>query len=91
MITASANTIREELRTLVDHIPESDVATARKMLRALIDPVELSLLIAPPDDEPLSEHEMAALEEADRREQRGEPLVSHEDLLREFDSTEPDA
>ncbi len=84
MSTSGANSIREELRMLVEHIPESDVPTARKILRALIDPVELSLLTAPLDDEPLSEHEIAALEEADRRQQRGEPLIAHEEILREF-------
>ena len=33
---------RHELHTLVDHIPESDVPAARKVLRALADPVELA-------------------------------------------------
>jgi len=88
MSISGANSIREELRMLVEHIPESDVPTARKILRALMDPVELSLLTAPPDDEPLSEHEMAALEEADRRQQRGEPLIAHEEILREFGVSE---
>jgi hypothetical protein len=74
----------EELRLLVDHIPEGDVPVARKILRALMDPVELALLNAPEDDEPLSEHELAALEEADRRERSGEPLISHEEMMREF-------
>ena len=37
-----------------------------------------------PDDEPLSEHERAATEEASRRERRGEPLIPHADVLREF-------
>jgi len=32
---------REELHFLLDRIPDSDVATARKILRALVDPVEL--------------------------------------------------
>jgi hypothetical protein len=91
MSTVETSTMREELRMLVDHLPESDVATARKILRALMDPVELSLLTAPPDDETLSEHEMAALEEADRREQRGEALIPHEDILREFGLSEPAA
>jgi hypothetical protein len=90
MITLGISTIREELRILVDHIPDSEVATARKILRALMDPVELSLLTAPPDDEPLSKHERAALEEAHRREQRGEPLISHEDILSEFGWNEPE-
>ena len=84
MANVKAATMREELRMLVDHIPDSDVATARKILRALLDPVELSLLIAPLDDEPLSEHEKAVLEEAERREKRGEPLIPHEEILREF-------
>jgi len=74
----------EELRLLVDHIPDGDVPVAHKILRALMDPVELALLNAPEDDEPLSEHELAALEEADRRECRGEPLISHDEIMREF-------
>jgi hypothetical protein len=81
--------MREELRALVDHISESDVPTARKLLRALVDPVELALLNAPPDDEPLSEHEKAVTEEASGRERRGEPLIPHEDVLREFGLGEP--
>jgi hypothetical protein len=85
------SSMREELRSLVDHISESDVPTARKLLRALVDPVELALLNALPDDEPLSEHERAATDEASRRERRGEPLISHEDVLREFGLGEPDA
>ena len=82
--------MREELRTLVDHISESDVPTARKLLRALVDPVELALLNAPPDDEPLSEHEKAVTEEASGRERRGEPLIPHADMLREFGLSEPE-
>ena len=30
-------TAREELHHLVDHIPENDVRTTRKLLRALVD------------------------------------------------------
>jgi hypothetical protein len=88
---SGTSSMREELRTLVDHICESDVPTARKLLRALVDPVELALLNAVPDDEPLSEHERGATEESSRRERRGEPLIPHEDVLREFGLGEPDA
>jgi hypothetical protein len=84
MASLETNTMREELRLLVDHIPEGEVPVARKILRALMDPVELALLNAPEDDEPLSEHELAALEEADRRERSGEPLICHEEIMREF-------
>jgi hypothetical protein len=44
MASLETNTMREELRLLVDHIPEGDVPVARKILRALMDPVELALL-----------------------------------------------
>jgi hypothetical protein len=52
---------RHELHTLVDHIPESDVPAARKILRALADPVELAILTAPLDDEPDTEEERASV------------------------------
>ena len=52
---------RHELHTLVDHIPESDVPAARKVLRALADQVELAILTAPLDDEPETEEERASV------------------------------
>jgi hypothetical protein len=53
---------RQELHTLVDHIPPSDLPAARKMLRALADPVELAILNAAVDDEPETDEERAAVE-----------------------------
>ena len=72
---------RQDLHTLVDHIPAGDVPAARKILRALLDPVELSLLSAPVDEEPETEDERAAVERA-----LAEPCpgTSHEEVLREF-------
>jgi hypothetical protein len=74
-------TAREELHKLVDHIPEGDVAAARKILRSLVDPVELSLLTAPPDDEPESEEERGAVEEALKDPRSDVPL---QEVLREY-------
>jgi hypothetical protein len=76
----SPMTSREELHKLVDHIPEADVAAARKILCSLVDPVELSLATAPPDDEPETEAEREAVEKAlnDPR-----PDVPMEEVLRE--------
>jgi len=65
---------RQELHALVDHVRESDIASAKEYLRSLIDPFELALLTAEPDDEPLTDHERAAIEEAERRQLRGERL-----------------
>ena len=72
---------REDLHTLVDHIPAGEVTAARKILRALMDPVELSLLTAPLDDEPETEEERTAVERA--LTEPG-PDTSHEEVLREF-------
>ena len=81
MIETKAMTSREELHKLVDHIPEADVAAARKILRALADPVWQSILAAPLDDEPETEEERAEVEAA--RKETG-PGTSHEEVLREF-------
>jgi hypothetical protein len=48
----------------VDHIPESHLPTTQKLLRALVDPVELALLSAEDDDEVESDAERAAVEAA---------------------------
>ena len=53
---------RQELHALVDQIPPSDLPAARKMLRALADPVELAILNAAVGDEPETEEERAAVE-----------------------------
>jgi hypothetical protein len=78
---AETNTGRNELHILLDHIPDTDVPAARKFLRSLVDPVELSLLMSPLDDEPESEEERTAVEAA--RSERG-PGTPHEEVLREF-------
>ena len=57
-------TAREELHQLVDHIPETEVRTTQKLLRALVDPVELAILLAGEDDEPESPEERAAVKAA---------------------------
>ncbi len=81
MPETSPITVRQELHLLLDHIPDDDVATARKFLRSLIDPVELSLVTASLDDEPETEEERSAAEAARRESGPGTP---HEVVLREF-------
>jgi len=72
---------RQDLHILVDHIPAGDVPAARKILRSLMDPVELSLLSAAVDDEPETEDERVAVERALAESGAG---TSHEEVLREF-------
>ncbi len=81
MPDSQPNPSRRELHWLLDHIPESDVSTANKFLRSLVDPVALSLLSASYDDEPETDEERAAVEAARREPGTGTP---HEEVLREF-------
>ena len=85
-----ANLSRGELHKLVDHIPEPEVASVRNYLRSLLDPVELALLNAPADDEPMSEHERTAWAADELRRRRGESPMSAEEVLREVGFTESD-
>jgi uncharacterized protein YjiS (DUF1127 family) len=62
----------------------------RKILRALADPVELALLNAPEDDEPLSAHEQAAWDADQRRRQAGARPITHEELLSDLGISEAD-
>jgi hypothetical protein len=55
-----------------------------------LDPFELALLNAEPDDEPLSAVERAALRDGDLRRQRGELPVTHQELLRDLGISDPD-
>ena len=72
---------RQDLHTLVGRIPAGEVPAARKILRALMDPVELSLLSASVDDEPETDDERVAVEHALSERDSGTP---HEEVLREF-------
>jgi hypothetical protein len=72
---------RQELHVLVDHIPESDLPAARKILRGLMDPVALTPLSAPLDDEPETAEERAEVDRALAEPGSGTP---HEEVLREF-------
>ncbi|MCU1334551.1 MAG: hypothetical protein JWO19_132 [Bryobacterales bacterium] len=85
---ADAN--RSELHQLLDRIPDQEIDAARNYLRSLVDPVEAALLTASEDDEPLSAHERAALAEAERRQRRGESVISHDEILGEFGLTNPE-
>ena len=58
---------KTELHQLVDELPESEIAPAKRFLEYLrdthADPVLRSLLMAPEDDEPLTQDDVAAIEE----------------------------
>ena len=77
---------RDMLHRLIDELPESELAAAERFLyylRATTDPVLRALLEAPPDDEPETEEERRAVQEAREELARGE-VWTLEDVRREL-------
>ena len=77
---------REELRGLVDKLPDSELGTARRFLEYLrytADPVLRAFLDAPEDDEPETEEERAAVLKA-REEFKAGHVVPLEEVKHEF-------
>ena len=66
-------------------LPDAELAEAARLLSGLStsDPVLRSLLLAPVDDEPLTDEDIAAIEEARAGMARGE-WVANEDVRREL-------
>lgn len=78
-------TDRERLHELVEDLPESEVYAALRFVEYLRrsddDPVLKALRDALPDDEPLTEEDLAALQEAYEDLRQGR-VVSHEEARR---------
>lgn len=77
---------RDKLHRLVDELPESELAAAERFLhylRATADPVLRALLEAPLDDEPETEEERQAVQEAWEELARGE-VRTLEEVRREL-------
>jgi predicted transcriptional regulator len=78
-------TDRERLHDLVEDLPESEVHAALRFIeylrRSENDPVLAALRDARPDDEPLTEEDVAALEEAYEDLAQGR-VVAHEEARR---------
>jgi len=76
---------QKQLVDLAARVPEDQIAAAKRVLQSpIVDPFWLSLQAAPSDDEPVSPEEEAAVETAREPIRRGEPLVPHEEIMREF-------
>jgi hypothetical protein len=77
---------KHELHRLVDQLPSEQVTAALQYMHYLAaDPVLLSLLNAPPDDEPYTEgqHQQDVEAEAEISIAGGDGM-SHQEILREF-------
>jgi hypothetical protein len=77
------DTERDSLHMLLDAVPDDRLAEAKASIGALADPVLLSLLTAPPEDEELTPEELADLADAEAELADGSiEYVSHEELVR---------
>jgi len=75
---------RETLHELVDHITESGIVAAQRLLERLATDVSFrTALSAPPDDEPVTAGDVESIARARADLQAGR-VVSHDDVLREF-------
>ena len=76
---------KQQLHQLVENLPLAQVPAALRYLNYLsADPMLLSLLNAPADDEPYTDEQRRTDAEAEASIARGEGM-SHEEVLREFD------
>lgn len=78
-------TNKERLHALVEDLPENEVHAALRFLEYLRDlehsPLMKTLREAPPDDEPVTKEDLAALAEAWEDVKQGR-VVSHEEVRR---------
>jgi len=68
---------RAELHRLIDELDEDQAA---RLLQVVSDPLERGLMLAPLDDEPLSEEDKAAIAEGEAAYRRGD-WVSDDHLV----------
>jgi hypothetical protein len=74
---------KQELRALIDQLPAEQVtASVRYMHYLCADPVLLSLLNAPPDDEPYTQEQRARYAETEMSIARGGG-IPHDEVLHE--------
>jgi len=84
MTTETCTTAKAFLHDLIDRLPENVLEQAGRVLVALVDdPVYRGFLAAPLDDEPITEEDIEAIEEAraDRVEGR---LIPHEEIVAKY-------
>ncbi|MEX2528330.1 MAG: hypothetical protein WEA09_11890 [Gemmatimonadota bacterium] len=74
---------KEQLQRLVDNLPQEDVARATEALERLrVARVRLALANAPEDDEPWTEADERAVQEAEEDLRRGERPIPMEEVKR---------
>ncbi len=81
-MSAAPEREREEVRWLLELVPDDDLPTLRRIVSALaVEPPCVSIDDAPEEDEDLSSDDLAAIE-AGRQAKREGRVVSHEEARR---------
>jgi hypothetical protein len=83
--TIGGVTVREKLHQLVDELPEEELDAALLAIESRADdPLIRRLENVATEDEEISAEEEAAVQEARDELRAGAPLVSHDEIKREF-------
>ena len=69
---------RDQMHQFIDLLPDTRLAEVSELLEKLADPVLWALATAPEDDEPLTEEDIAALDEGRAALARGEVIPDEE-------------
>jgi len=76
---------REILHALIGRIPESELATAHRLLEQLVQKAAIrAAMSAAPDDEPVTTGDADAITRA-RKDLLAGKVVSHDEILAEFE------
>lgn len=83
--TIESMTTREKLHQVVDELPEGELDAALKAIESRADvPLFRRFEDVAPEDEEISAEEEAAVQEARDELTAGAPLISHDEIRREF-------
>lgn len=74
---------RQRAHEVIDYVPEAKLSAAIELLKKMLDPVSLTLLNAPFDDEPVTEEEQREIAESEEwLKQNGGKGIPHEEAMR---------
>jgi len=77
------NQARQQAHSLIDRLPEAQLSALVGLLESMVDPVSAALRDAPFDDEPETEEEARAVQQArDWIKQNGGRGIPHEEVMR---------
>lgn len=79
----NSNKEKQQAHELVDQLPPTQLKVVVRLLEEMLDPVSLSIANAPVEDEPLSEEEKKALDDAREWLKRNQG-IPHAQILAEL-------